>query len=88
MKQVYVIVSNQTPWLSSAKFFDTKELARQRLKEMANERRYRLGVDCFKEEEDKFSFILGWEEVQVSFSIIEIPVEEAPPATPKKKSKK
>ena len=88
MKQVFVIVCNQTPWLSSAKFYDTKELARTRLKEMANERRYRLGVDCFKEEEDKFSFILGWEESQVSFSIVEIPVEETPPAEPKKKAKK
>lgn len=59
------------------KFFLDQSKARKRLREMADERKHNLGVQYFKQDEDSFSFILGWEEVQVSFRIIELPLEDA-----------
>jgi alpha-glucosidase (family GH31 glycosyl hydrolase) len=74
---VFAVVCNQTAqYLTSNKFFFTKEGARQCLKTMAEERKYKMGVDCWKQDEDSFSFILGWEEAQVSFRIVELPVGE------------
>jgi len=89
MKTVFAIVCSATPALHSIKFYATKSLAQKRLKEMANERRYKMGVDCFKDEEDRFSYLLGWEEHKVSFYITEISVEEeaVPESLPKKKKK-
>lgn len=76
-KSVFAVVCNQTAqYLTSNKFFFTKEGARKCLKEMAEERKYKMGVDCWKQDEDSFSFILGWEEAQVSFRIVELPVGE------------
>ena len=76
MKTVFAIVSSAIPNLSNIKFYATKELAQKRLREMADERRHKMGVDCFKEEENKFSYIFGWEQHGVSFSIVEVSVEE------------
>jgi hypothetical protein len=59
---VFVIVCSATPSLHSMKFFATKELARARLKKLADERRHNLGVHWHEETEDKFSYTLGWEE--------------------------
>jgi hypothetical protein len=76
MKTVFAIVCSATPSLHNIKFYATKELAQKHLSLMADERKYKMGVDCFKFEENKFSYTLGWEERHVSFSITEISVEE------------
>jgi hypothetical protein len=76
MKTVFAIVCSATPSLHSIKFYATRELAQKQLKLVASERRHKMGVDCFVEEENRFSYLLGWEEHKVSFAIVEIPVEE------------
>jgi hypothetical protein len=92
MKTVFAIVCSATPALQQTKFFATKELAAKRLKKMADERRYNMGVHGFKEEFSidgeirKFSYLLEWEEWSVSFSIIEASIEEE--AVPESFSKK
>jgi hypothetical protein len=75
-KTIFAIVCNQTiqdPY--SHKLFFSKEKARECLRKMGEERRYNLGVDHFKMDDDSFSFILGWEEAMVRFRIIELPIE-------------
>lgn len=72
---VFGIVCSTTPEVRNLKLYATKELARQKLKELADERRYKLGVHWHEETEDMFSYTLGWEEYPVRFSIIEINVE-------------
>jgi len=71
---IYAVVCSATPELRSAKFFSTKDSARKHLKLLADERRHKLGVHCFEENEDKFSLLLGWEEHKVSFAIVELAV--------------
>lgn len=72
---VFGIVCSVTPDYHHLKLYDTRELARKRLKEMANERRHHLGVHWHEETEDMFFYTLGWEEHPVRFSIIEFTVE-------------
>jgi len=75
-KSIFAVVCNQTAqYLTSNKFFFTKEGAQKCLKTLAEERKHKLGVDCWKENEDGFSFVLGWEEAGVSFRIVELPIE-------------
>lgn len=78
-KTIFAVVCNQTQqYLSSTKFFSTKESARACLNKLAEGRKHNMGVLCWKQDEDSFSFILGWEEVQVSFRIIELPIDRMP----------
>jgi hypothetical protein len=75
-KSIFAIISNQTSqYLTSNKFFLSQEAARARLKKMAEERKYNLGVYHFEQTEDSFSFVLGWENHDVRFTIVELPVE-------------
>lgn len=76
MKSIFAIVCSATPSLHNIKFYTTKQLAKVQLKKLANERRYKLGIDMFEEQEDSFSYLMGWEEVKVKFSVIELSVEE------------
>ena len=76
METVFAITCNQyRNSLQEAKFYSTKKKARAALKEIAKERRNRLGVEVHDDTADLFSFILGWEEHRVSFAIIELAVE-------------
>lgn len=72
---VFGIVCSATPEVRNLKLYGTVELARKRLKELADERRHNLGVHWHEETEDMFFYTLGWEEHPVRFSIIEISVE-------------
>ena len=74
MSSIFAIVCSATPTFHNTKFYSTKELAQKQLKKLADERRYKLGIHCFEETEDKFTYLLGWEERRVSYSILEIEV--------------
>lgn len=76
MKTVYAIICSANRSFDFDKFYFSKESARKRLAAMAEDRKYNTGVHCFKQEEDKFSFRLGWEEAYVEFSITSFEVEE------------
>ncbi len=58
--------------------FDTLLAAKIKLWEYANERRNKMGVHDFQMSEtgNSFSFLLGWEEVEVKFFIKAIEVSE------------
>lgn len=72
MKTIYAVTNGADRNISTAKFYSTKELAVDALKVIKDERRYRAGVQVIVDSEDTFSFIIGWEEYQVTFSIITI----------------
>ena len=55
--------------------FSTLPAAQAELRKLADERKYRLGVRHFKQSDNEFSFVLGWEEVDVRFYIKEIEVK-------------
>lgn len=76
MTSVFAVVCSVSPGLHETEFFATKEGARKHLAGIASDRSRKLGVVVLKNEPDKFSFEFGWEERQVSFSIIELPVKE------------
>ena len=76
MKSIFAVVSSNFPELHHTKFFASKEGARKYLKSLADERRHKLGVHCFEETEDKFTYLLGWEEHRSTFSIAEIDLNE------------
>jgi hypothetical protein len=77
MKSIFAVVCNQTSApLHNSKFFISKESAQKHLKKLADERRYNMGVDCWKEDKDSFSYLFGWEEVSVKFAIVELPLED------------
>lgn len=67
MKIYQIKTSNNTSYGA----FDSFEKAKQQLNILADERKNRFGVRCFEMNNDSFSFLLGWEEVEVKFSIIE-----------------
>ncbi len=52
--------------------------AQVKLWEYANERRNKMGVHCFQMSDtgNSFSFLLGWEEVEVKFFIKAVEVSE------------
>lgn len=75
-KSIFAVVCNAIPTLHAAKFFKTKESARKHLKDLANERRNKFGISFFEENEDKFSYVFGWEEHRVSCAVVELPVED------------
>lgn len=75
-KNIFAIVCSATPNLYGTKFFTTKSGARTELKNLANERKHKLGVHCFEQTDDQFSFLLGWEEHKVIFSIVELPLQD------------
>jgi hypothetical protein len=76
MTSVFAVVCSVSPDLHQTKFFATKEKARRHLANLLLERRHKLGVDLIENTDDKFVYLLGWEENRVAFSIIELPVEE------------
>lgn len=61
--------------LTEAQLYTTRGSARDALKQIANERRNRLGVDVITDTEDRFSTLLGWEEVKTTWAIIELEVK-------------
>jgi hypothetical protein len=54
--------------------FSRLKEAQQTLQKYAEERKDRFGVRCFESDENSFSFLLGWEEVEVKFWIQEVEV--------------
>ncbi len=75
-KTIFAIVCNVTPELHNVKFFTTKTRAETELKNLAAERKSKLGVHCFEQTNERFSFLLGWEERKIIFSIVELPVQD------------
>lgn len=76
-KTIYAIVCNQTPELRSIKFFYSLAGAQLELKMLANSRKYNPGVRHFTETKNNmFSFVLGWESVEVVFRIVEVEIGE------------
>lgn len=75
-KSVFAITCNQnTNALREAIFYSSLEQAKLKLSKMAADRKHNLGVSCWEQDDLSFSFILGWEEVLVKFSIIEIKLD-------------
>jgi hypothetical protein len=72
MKTIYAVTNGADRNISTAKYYSTKEIAVDALKIIKDERRYRLGVTVIVDSDEIFSFLLGWEEHQVTFSIIPI----------------
>lgn len=73
---IFAVSCNQTGQrLASNTFFLSREGAREHLKSLAKGRQYNMGVHCWQQDDDSFSFLLGWEEVSVKFSIIELPIQ-------------
>jgi hypothetical protein len=72
---IFAIVCSATPELRSVKFYGTREIARRELKKLADERRYKMGVEWHEETKDMFFYTLGWEERPVRYSIVELHVE-------------
>lgn len=73
MKTIFAVTNDGN--IRSSKFFHTKQKARTYLKSIADDRKNKLGVHVIVNEEDKFSFTLGWEEHQVTFIVVEISIE-------------
>ena len=69
--KLYHVRTENTKYYSG---FDLKQ-AQGVLIRLANERRYRMGVRCFEQDAMSFSFLLGWEEIQVRFYIEEIELD-------------
>ena len=61
---VFGIVCSATPTLHATSFWGTKELARTELKRLLDDRQYKIGVIIVENTQDKFSFIIGWEQHQ------------------------
>jgi len=72
MKTIFAVTYDNR--IRNSKFYSNRELARDELKLIAKDRRFKPGVHVTTDEPDKFSFLFGWEEHQVTFAIIEIPV--------------
>lgn len=75
-KSIFAVICSSVPQIHNTKFFETKSRAEEHLKILADERRYKFGIMDFEEKEGSFSYLIGWEEHKVSFSILEISVEE------------
>lgn len=76
MYSVFAITSNKSQnLLRDSEFFSSKEKAFERLKEIADDRRYQLGVNIIRETESDFCYLFGWEESEVKFQILEIKVK-------------
>lgn len=76
MVSVFAITCNQNSnTLREAKFYSTLDKAKIMLKKMAKERIHNMGVRHFEQDEMSFSFIFGWEEAHVKFSIVEIKLD-------------
>ena len=69
MNKIYQIVSSNG---TSHGLYQTLEGAQKELKKLAEERKYRLGVRHFTQDDNSFSFVLGWESVEVRFWIKEL----------------
>jgi hypothetical protein len=60
----------------TTKFFSTEEGAKACLRKIANERRYKPGVDILVDTDIEFSYLFGgWDARKVSFKIREIPLD-------------
>ncbi len=74
-KTIFAVTCNLLPELRNLKFFKSRDGARKYLKSLADEKRYKLGIDCWQESEDKISYIFGWEETKITYAIVEVPIE-------------
>lgn len=76
MNTVFVLTSStHINALREARFFSTKEKACQALKEKRDATCHKLGVDVIEDNETRFSYLFGWEEHKVTFSVVEIEIE-------------
>lgn len=76
MTSVFVVATTKAmSQLHRSKFFSTRKKAQECLRKIANERRHKLGVDVLEDNENTFSFTLGWEEAYTCFTITEIPLD-------------
>lgn len=75
-KSVFAITCNQNiNTLREAEFYSTLDKAKTMLQKMAKERIHNMGVRHSEQDEMSFSFIFGWEEAHVKFSIVEIKLD-------------
>ena len=74
MNTVYAVTNGADRNISSAKFYANKQLAIDALSIIKTDRRNRPGVTVIVDNDDTFSFIIGWKEHQVTFSILEVEV--------------
>lgn len=76
MNSVYAVTSNlSVNTLRSIRLFSSLDSARKELEKISKERKNKVGVEVIKDEDDIFSFLIGWDGCEVIFSIVEIPVE-------------
>lgn len=64
------------PEIDRCEFYSTKEKAIKGLQTIANSRRNNMAVTVTDDSPEKFSFILGWEERAVSWSIFELNIDK------------
>jgi len=69
--KIYILGSNQS---GATYYFTDLDLARKVIAAKAKKVQHNFGVECFKQDLDSFSFLLGWEEVLVKWWIKEAPV--------------
>lgn len=72
---IFAVVSSTSPELRNVKFFSTKEKAMMLLKTIVKEHCHKIGIDIVEDTPERFSYLLGWEEHRVTFSIVELPIE-------------
>lgn len=72
---IFAVVCSSCPSISDAKLFSTKEKAMSYMQVVARDRRHKMGVVVTTDTPEVFSYILGWEEIKVTFSVAEFPIE-------------
>ena len=70
-RYIYILGCNVT---GPKFFFLSIVTARKVLAYKANKIKYAPGVDCFREDLDSISWLFGWEEARVSWSIRAVPI--------------
>ncbi len=67
MKKVYSIeVRNRT-----SNCYETRELAQRALKKTRDDTYLKMGVAVLEDTPDTFTFLLGWEEVEITYQVKE-----------------
>jgi hypothetical protein len=75
--KIYIITNGDQRLSSNLEIFSSKESAKRRLKELANERRGQFSVRDLEETEESFSYLFGgWEEKLVHFYIREFDIDK------------
>lgn len=73
MKTIYILSYDNN--IHNSKYFSELEKAQKELKNIKKDRKIKPGVYVVTDSELVFSFTLGWQETQVTYSIKEFKVD-------------